>query len=110
MFNALKTDLAAFAGISKDALHVHLGLFLFVAAVLVLRRSPGSLLPWLLVLALEFANEVVDTLHWHEGAWSFDLAESAKDLINTMLWPTLLALLARFSATWRKAPSSKPRT
>jgi hypothetical protein len=108
VFNALKTDLAAWIGISKDALHVHLGLLLFVAAVLVLRRSPASLLPWLLVLALEIANELVDTFHWHQGRWSFDLVESAKDLINTMLWPTLMLLLARFSAVWRKWPPDRP--
>ena len=29
MYNALKTDLATFLGISKDALHIHTGLALF---------------------------------------------------------------------------------
>ena len=95
MYNALKTDLATFLGISKDALHIHLGLALFVGLVLVLRRSPSSPLPWLIILGLEFANELMDIFHWHAGAWSFELGDSAKDLVNTMLWPTAILLLAR---------------
>lgn len=42
MYNALKTDLAAFLGISKDALHIHLGLAIIVALLLLLRRRKAS--------------------------------------------------------------------
>jgi hypothetical protein len=101
MYNALKTDIANFVGISKDALHIHLGLLLFVGLVLVLRRSPAHPLPWLLVLGFELANEVMDIFHWHAGTWSFQIGDSGKDLINTMLWPTVILLLARLSAAWR---------
>jgi hypothetical protein len=86
MYNALKTDVATLLGISKDALHIHLGLFLFVALVLLLRRSPAHPLPWLIVLGFEVVNEVFDIFHWHSGAWS----------INTMWWPTVALLLARW--------------
>lgn len=70
MYDALKTDLADFLGISKDALHIHLGLAIFVALMLILRRAPSSLLPWLGVLAFELVNEAMDIFHWHEGALS----------------------------------------
>jgi hypothetical protein len=101
MYNALKTDIATFLGISKDALHIHLGLFLFVGLVLLLRRSPAHPLPWLLVLGFEVLNELMDIFHWHAGSWSFEIGDSGKDLIGTMLWPTILLLLARLSASWR---------
>lgn len=109
MYNALKTDLATFLDISKDALHIHLGLALFVGLVLVLRRSPSSLLPWLIVLGLELANELMDIFHWHAGAWSFELGDSGKDLISTMVWPTAILLLARLDQ-WRgrRASAGEP--
>jgi hypothetical protein len=96
MYNALKTDVATLLGISKDALHIHLGLFLFVALVLLLRRSPAHPLPWLIVLGFEVVNEVFDIFHWHSGAWSIQLGDSVQDLINTMWWPTVALLLARW--------------
>jgi hypothetical protein len=78
MYNALKTDVATLLGISKDALHIHLGLFLFVALVLLLRRSPAHPLPWLIVLGFEVVNEVFDIFHWHSGAWSIQLGDSVQ--------------------------------
>ena len=107
MYNALKTDLATFLGISKDALHIHIGLALFVALVLILRRSPASLLPWLIVLGFEVANEIMDIFHWHAGRWSFRIGDSGKDMINTMLWPTAILLLARLGL-WRRPRAPAP--
>ena len=101
MYNTLKTDLAAFLGISKDALHIHLGLAIFVALMLILRRAPSNLLPWLGVLAFELVNEAMDIFHWHEGAFSFEIGDSLKDLINTMIWPTLIMLAFKVAAVRR---------
>jgi hypothetical protein len=104
MYNTLKTDLATFLGISKDALHIHLGLAIFVALMLILRRAPSSLLPWLGVLAFELVNEAMDIFHWHEGAFSFEVGDSLKDLINTMIWPTLIMLAFKAAAVRRTTP------
>jgi hypothetical protein len=104
MYNTLKTDLATFLGISKDALHIHLGLAIFVALVLVLRRPLSSLIPWLGVLAFELVNEAMDIFHWHEGAFSFEIGDSLKDLINTMIWPTLIMLAFKVAAVRRTTP------
>lgn len=108
MYNAIKTDLAMWLGISKDALHIHIGLGIFFALVLILRRSPSSILPWLGLLAFELLNEVLDIFHWHEGAFSFEIGDSLKDIINTMIWPTV-ALLT-FKALDRRRRSAQART
>lgn len=107
LYNALKTDLSTLLGISKDALHIHLGLALFIGLVVILRRSPSSWLAWLIVLAFELANELMDFFHWHAGAWSFELGDSGKDLINTMVWPTVILILARLRI-WGQRPASGP--
>lgn len=95
MYNALKTDLAGFLGITKDALHIHIGLAIFFGLVVVLRRSPSSILPWLGLLAFELVNELMDIFHWHLGTFSFEIGDSLKDVINTMLWPTVALLTFR---------------
>ena len=96
MLNSLKTALSQTVGLSKDALHVHLGLAIFLAAVVLLRTSLGSWNPWLVLLAFEFANEAIDLLHEHDGARALDFVEAAKDIVNTMFWPTVVVLFARY--------------
>jgi cell shape-determining protein MreD len=91
-----KILLAEITGLHKDALHVHAALLLYLLAALLFRRQGlGSPRPWLTVMAFALANEGFDL--WHQevhgepGRWR----ESVKDLLNTMLWPSLLLLAAR---------------
>lgn len=56
------------------------------------------------MLAFEIVNERMDIFHWHEGAFSFELGDSVKDLIDAMIWPTLIMLAFRVAASRRGAP------
>ena len=83
------------SGISMDALHILVGFAIFLFAAMALRRSIASPLPWLVTLLLEIGNEAYD-LHvelW-PNRWS-QLGEGVKDILLTMLLPTLLLLVAR---------------
>jgi hypothetical protein len=85
------------SGLNMDALHVYAGCFLQLGSALIMRRSLRSLWPWLVVLGVEFANEVND---YNYEVWpdrSIQLAEGVRDMWNTMALPTLLLLLARFA-------------
>lgn len=95
MYNALKTDLADWLGITKDALHIHIGLAIFVGLLVLLKRSPASLVPWLGVLGFELVNELMDIFHWHAGSFSFEVGDSLKDIANTMAWPTIVLVCFR---------------
>lgn len=106
MYNAIKTDLAAFLDITKDALHIHIGLAIFVALILILRRSPGSIVPWLGVLAFEVLNEGLDIFHWHEGAFFFEIGDAFKDIAITMFWPTVVVLGVRIASRRSKTASA----
>ncbi|MBU1306833.1 MAG: hypothetical protein KKF33_15105 [Alphaproteobacteria bacterium] len=101
MYNAIKTGLAEMLGLSKDALHIHVGLAVFVVAAMVFRRS--LLLPWLVVFAFELANELIDISHWNHGAFAFEVGDSLKDLINTMLWPTVAVIVLRYARSQSSA-------
>ncbi|MCU0728941.1 MAG: hypothetical protein MUF41_02390 [Sphingopyxis sp.] len=95
-FQLLKIALMDMTGLAKDALHVHIGLGIFVAVRLLWRRRYGWLLAWVAALAAALGGEwfdlrsqygngpfTPDTAHWH-------------DVWNTMLWPTLLAIVGRW--------------
>ena len=101
MYNTIKTNLSSALGLSKDALHIHFGLFIFLVLLLLFRRNPRSPVPWLGVLLFELANEVVDLLHDHGTFGSPDIAEAARDIANTMFWPTIAYVIIRFATSRR---------
>ena len=80
----------------NDALHVMAGLGLALVFAALLRRSLADWLPWLIVLALELANEVND---YFFEIWANEvpqqLGEIAKDIALTMALPTLVMIVAR---------------
>jgi len=78
-----------------DSLHVIGGVLLQFAAAMVMRTDVASGRPWLLVLALELANEASDLLveQWPDPAMQW--GEGGKDVLLTMLLPTLILIVAR---------------
>lgn len=78
-------------GMTDDLLHVHVGLALFVLAALVTRRRMRSWWSLGIVAVFAVANEVID--YFSAGPWS--LWWSAMDVVNTVLWPLVLFLVAR---------------
>jgi len=94
---ALKLDIIGFTGLSKDALHVYVGLGVWLLAAALFRRSITTLRPWLAVLLVACVIEGFDAFdNWVElGHWRWKA--SLHDVINTLFWPTVLALLARFT-------------
>lgn len=101
----LKDALESYSGLDQDALHIHASIILYLVVLLVLRRSWRSPVPWLIVFALEAANELLDlqgqygvgaTSTWRqafEGGWP----EGLKDVLNTMVWPTVLLVVGRYT-------------
>jgi hypothetical protein len=81
--------------VSSDALHVLVGVLVWMVAAVVLRRSLSSWFPWLILLGLAVLNEFVD--FWVE-LWPYvgmQLGESAKDILLTMALPTVLMFAVR---------------
>ena len=89
-YAAIKQSMSEATGASEELLHVHFGLLIFVAVALLLRRRMHSNWPVGLVWAFAIANEAVDFF-----AAGYEPFESLLDVINTILWPTILHLVAR---------------
>ena len=85
-------------GASDSLLHVHAGLAVLFLARLVTRRSLATPVPFLVVCAAEFANELLDRLAF--GAWR--LEDTFLDVANTLFWPLVLMVGLR----WRRARES----
>jgi hypothetical protein len=93
---SIKLAIVAATGLSKDALHIYVGLAVFLAAAVVLRKPLRSIVPWLVIVAMAIAGEVLDMRddvaslgYWRWGA-------SLHDIINTIFWPTVLFLIPKF--------------
>jgi hypothetical protein len=87
-------------GISNDLSHVIVGPVLQGLAALVLRQSVQRIAPWLVVLVLELFNE------WHDlvsETWPvryMQYGEGLKDILLTMMLPTVVLLLTRYYPHW----------
>jgi hypothetical protein len=100
-FQKAKLWLAAWAGLPKDALHIYVGLSVFLLAAALLRAPLRSWRPLGAVLLAALAGEIWDVLDtWSAGqpvAW----ARNWHDIWNTCFWPAILFLLARHTRLLR---------
>lgn len=93
----MKMALVSITGLSKDALHIYVGLTALFLAVIILRKPLRSYVPWFLVLGLSVAGELVDLRDdlIRLGYWRWEAG--LHDILNTQFWPTVLLLLARYT-------------
>ena len=90
--------LAADLSVEKDALHVYAAFIIQVGAAMLFRTSLARWLPWFTVLVVELANEGMDIWFGEEAhVQQWQLNGARHDIINTMVLPTLLLLLARYA-------------
>lgn len=96
--------------IDHDALHVIVGVLGWLALALILRRSLGSWPPFLWLLALILWNETVDlwTERWPDPGMQY--GEGAKDVVLTMLLPTVLMAFVRLRPNMFVAAARKRRS
>jgi hypothetical protein len=101
-FQSAKLEIVSLLGLSKDALHIYVGLIVFFAAVAFLKKPVQSLVPLAIVLlvamfaeGLDARDDIADLGHWRVGA-------SVHDILNTMFWPTVCCLLARYTKVLRQ--------
>jgi hypothetical protein len=97
IFQSAKLFLVEATDLSKDALHIYVGLGVMLLVVVVLRKSLADWRPLAAVALAAVAGEVwdvIDTMsHGGTPRWSLN----GKDVWNTMFWPTILFGLARFT-------------
>lgn len=90
-----KMAIETFLGLSADAVHVHVGVLLFIFFALITRKRVYHWMPWFLVLLVEGVNEFID-MNQPVGSPESNWPDSRHDILNTMFLPTVLVLLLRW--------------
>jgi len=95
----IKAQLTQIVALERDALHIYAAVLIQSAVSLMIRRPLSHPLPWLAVLLAALVNEWADLTFeiWPEGDRDRQWTESAHDLVNTIVLPTVLLLLARYA-------------
>ncbi|HEX8308489.1 MAG TPA: hypothetical protein VF645_08730 [Allosphingosinicella sp.] len=96
-FQQAKVALVELLGLPKDALHIYVGLAVFLAAAALLRRPLGSWVPIAAVVAAALAGEAWDLMETRAAGARVHLDRNWHDVWNTCLWPAVLFLLARYT-------------
>ena len=94
---------------SPDVLHVLAGAAVVIVAALVLRSPLSTWRPWLVTLAAALTNEAMDLAVERWPSLGEQVGEGARDLMLTMVVPTLLlAGLRTMPKIFAAKPSRNP--
>jgi hypothetical protein len=108
-YQQLKNEILSVVGVSKDSVHIYIGIGCFLISILVFRLPPQayrSLALTLLVSLMMEALDLHDNVHYRETT---RLVASVHDLFNTNLLPylTVVALRLRLGAPPKKPKRAK---
>jgi cell shape-determining protein MreD len=97
-----KLVLMEITNLGKDALHIYVGMGVMLLVAIAFKRSLSDWRPLAAVALASVAGEiwdVIDTLtHGGRPRWNANW----KDIWNTLFWPTVLFLLARFTRVLKR--------
>jgi 2-methylcitrate dehydratase PrpD len=96
-FQQAKLALGQLMGLPKDALHIYVGLAVFLVAAALTRRPLGSWLPIAAAIAAAVAGEAWDVAETRAAGARIHWDRNWHDIWNTCFWPFLLFLLARYT-------------
>ena len=91
-YQLLKIHILDWLGLSRDAVHMHIGLAVFFLAVLLWKRGRPTTLCLVPVLVAALGMEAFDLRDDYATFGYFRWSASAHDVVNTMFWPVLIVL------------------
>ncbi|OVE80877.1 hypothetical protein BVY03_05295 [bacterium K02(2017)] len=95
-YENFKSLMVQVLGLSKDAIHVHVGVLLFLFWAIIFKKPlshKGNLIP---VFMIALGMEIMDLSHDYLALVSIDWVGSLHDLINTVILPVLIWLAFKF--------------
>ena len=91
-YQNLKLIVLDVLSLSKDAVHIHIGLLVFFLTVVLWRRGQLDILALLPVFLVAGAMEVLDLRDDLGSLGYMRWSASIHDLVNTVFWPTLVVI------------------
>lgn len=104
-YQQLKNEILSAVGLSKDAVHVYIGVGCFLLSILVLRFAPTAYRSLILGLVVSLAMEAMDLRDNFRYRETTRVMASLHDLLNTNLLPFLVLVSLRL----RRGPLEKGR-
>jgi hypothetical protein len=101
-FQRAKIFVIHLTGLPRDALHIYVGLAVMLGIALLFGRSLRDPRPIAAVLLVAIAGELWDLLDTSNAGKPLGWGKSWHDLWNTLFWPSLLFLLARYTRVLRR--------
>ena len=89
-------------GLAKDALHIYVALTLFLGSAILFRWPLRSWKPWGVVAFAAVAGEIWDVYDTISQGMRVRPSANWHDIWNTLFWPTVLMLLARFTRVLKR--------
>lgn len=94
-YQSIKPVLVELLGLSRDAIHMHVGFACFIATLLITKRSVTSfkvLVPGIILSVLMELMDIRDDYNLGRGP---NIPAMIHDLINTNFVPVVICLMAR---------------
>ena len=101
-FQTAKIMLSEATNLGKDALHIYVGLGVMLLVVILFKKSLADWRPLAAVAFAALAGEIWDVIDTYSHGGTPKFNANWKDVWNTMFWPTVLFLLARFTKVLKR--------
>jgi cell shape-determining protein MreD len=101
-FQSAKMMLVEATNLGKDALHIYVGLGVMLLVAAAFKRSLRDWQPLAAVLLAALAGEIWDLIDTFSHGRRPRFNGNWKDVWNTMFWPSVLFLLARFTRVLKR--------
>jgi len=95
LYQLAKLEVLSMVDLTKDAIHIHIGMLVFVCWLVVFRKSIStfkSLIPVLIVVLIMEAFDLRDDYY---AFGYFRWFASLHDIVNALLWPFILISFTR---------------
>lgn len=96
IYQNIKLQFLSLAHLSRDAVHIYIGLIVFLIYVVIFKKSLSSLKSLLPVLTAAVAMEAFDLWDDFHSLGYCRWSASLHDIINTIFWPFVIVLLYKF--------------
>lgn len=94
-YQNLKLTIISIVDLSKDAIHIHIGLIVFFLVVVLWKKGHFEMICVLPVLAIACLMEVFDLSDDLNSLGYMRWSASVHDIVNTVLWPVVFTFLAK---------------
>lgn len=100
-YQSLKLQFLQHVSLSKDAIHIYIGMAVFLIAIILLNKRRIDWRCLIPVIVVAVFMEVMDLYDDLKSLGYPRWGASVHDIVNTILWPSVLTFLDKFIKKYR---------